>query len=77
MPEITGRRRSRPNASSGQQTVYNHPVRILIAEDSADNRILVKAYLKGCPYTLTFVEDGRGAVDEFTHRSFDLVLMDI
>ncbi len=64
-------------ASTVQQPARNHPIRILIAEDSADNRILVQAYLKGGPYILTFVDDGQAAVDEVTRRSFDLVLMDV
>jgi CheY-like chemotaxis protein/HPt (histidine-containing phosphotransfer) domain-containing protein len=57
-------------------------LRILIAEDSSDNRLLLRAYLKQTPYTLTFVEDGERAVDEFEDAQFhnagyDLVLMDI
>jgi CheY-like chemotaxis protein len=58
------------------------PLRILIAEDSSDNRLLLRAYLKQTPYRLTFVEDGERAVEEFkngksNNGSFDLVLMDI
>ena len=58
------------------------PLRILIAEDSSDNRLLLRAYLKQTPYRLTFVEDGERAVEEFKNAksnngSFDLVLMDI
>jgi PAS domain S-box-containing protein len=50
---------------------------ILVAEDSADNRLLVRAYLKGSPHQLQFAEDGRSAVDHFATGNFDLVLMDI
>jgi CheY-like chemotaxis protein len=69
-----------PSTSStppSPQSASQLPLRILIAEDSPDNRILVQAYLKGGPYILTFAEDGQAAVDEFSHRPFDLVLMDI
>ncbi len=52
-------------------------VRILIAEDSSDNRLLVQAYLKGSPHVLTFAEDGKAAVDRFGASEFDLVLMDM
>ena len=53
-------------------------LKILIAEDSADNRLLVQAYLRGSPHGLTFVEDGEAAVKEFTEgRYFDLILMDM
>jgi CheY-like chemotaxis protein len=52
-------------------------VRILIAEDSSDNRLLVQAYLKGSPHLLTFAEDGKVAVNRFAALEFDLVLMDM
>ena len=52
-------------------------MQILLAEDSPDNRLLVKAYLKGSPHRLTVVEDGKSAVDHFAAGTFDLILMDI
>jgi PAS domain S-box-containing protein len=52
-------------------------LRILIAEDSSDNRLLLEAYLKGTPHRVTFVEDGKAAVDRFSSPEFDLVLMDV
>jgi PAS domain S-box-containing protein len=51
--------------------------RILIAEDSLDNQFLLQAYLKGGPYAVSFVADGRAAVKEFQEGAFDLVLMDM
>jgi PAS domain S-box-containing protein len=60
-----------------EQADRDNPVRILVAEDSPDNRILVQAYLKGGAYDVTFVEDGQAAVEEFSIQSFDLVLMDV
>jgi signal transduction histidine kinase/CheY-like chemotaxis protein/HPt (histidine-containing phosphotransfer) domain-containing protein len=53
------------------------PLRILVADDSADNRLLIEMYLKETPYSLTFAEDGQDAVDKFQETNFDLVLMDI
>jgi PAS domain S-box-containing protein len=53
------------------------PLRILVAEDSQDNRLLVQVYMKGSPHTLTFAGDGKQAVDQFEADSFDLVLMDM
>ena len=54
-----------------------YPMSILVAEDSADNRLLIQAYMKGNPHTLTFVEDGKAALDESATGNFGLILMDI
>ena len=51
--------------------------RILIAEDSEDNRFLLQVYLKDMPHQLTFEEDGKAAVDRFATSEFDLILMDV
>jgi PAS domain S-box-containing protein len=54
--------------------------RLLVAEDSDDNRLLVEHLLLDGPYDLTFVGDGGAAVDAVTAAGpggFDLVLMDI
>jgi PAS domain S-box-containing protein len=67
---------SRPQAAA-QAPAGKRPLEILVAEDSPDNRMLVEAYLKDLPDTLTFVEDGQAAVDRFTSGTFDLVLMDL
>ncbi|MGH9592176.1 MAG: PAS domain S-box protein, partial [Bryobacteraceae bacterium] len=53
------------------------PLRILVAEDSADNRLLVQLYLKRYSDDLTFVENGKDAVERFEANRFDLVLMDM
>ena len=52
-------------------------LRILVAEDAPDNRLLLQAYLKSSPHLLTFAEDGQSACDEFAAGRFDLVLMDV
>jgi two-component system, sensor histidine kinase and response regulator len=51
--------------------------RILVAEDSPDNRLVIAAYLRHEPYRLDFAEDGRQAFEKFTANLYDLVLMDI
>jgi PAS domain S-box-containing protein len=55
----------------------NRPLRILMADDSQDNRALIRAYLKKTPYHLEEAEDGQEAIDKFVAGKFDLVLMDI
>jgi signal transduction histidine kinase/CheY-like chemotaxis protein len=53
------------------------PARILVAEDSPDNRLLISAYLKDTQCQLDFAENGEVAVEKFITNSYDLVLMDI
>jgi CheY-like chemotaxis protein len=55
----------------------DRPLRILIVDDSHDNRALIEAYLKKTPYLLIEAEDGQQAIDKFIAGRFDLVLMDI
>jgi len=64
-------------SANRKETAPVKPLRILVAEDSADNRLLVQLYLKGSPHQLTFAEDGKVAVDLFAAGSFDVVLMDV
>jgi signal transduction histidine kinase/CheY-like chemotaxis protein len=53
------------------------PLKILLVDDSADNRLLVLAYLKRHPYQIESAEDGLTAVDKFKAGRFDLVLLDM
>ena len=58
--------------------IIDRPLRILFADDSTDNRTLVRAFLKKTPYRLEEVENGRQAIDGFIAAgNYDLVLMDI
>ena len=57
-------------------------LRILLAEDSDDNVLLLQAYLRESPHHLERVENGEEAVERFQQagrgeESFDLVLMDV
>jgi PAS domain S-box-containing protein len=57
--------------------LVNKPLRILLAEDSADNRLLIQAYLKNTPYRLDNAENGEVAVRKFATGHYDVILMDI
>jgi signal transduction histidine kinase len=51
--------------------------RILLADDSEDNRTLIRYYLKKLPYELDFAENGEAALRKFQTERYDLVLMDL
>jgi CheY-like chemotaxis protein len=54
------------------------PLRILIAEDTEDNRILLRHYLAGQPLEIEFAGNGAEAVEAVRRPGdFDLILMDI
>ena len=53
------------------------PLRILLADDSPDNRLLIDAYLKNMPYRIDHAENGAIAIEMAGRNAYDLVLMDI
>jgi len=52
------------------------PLRILLAEDSPDNRTITLAYLEATPYQVDVAENGAIACRMFEAGHYDLVLMD-
>jgi PAS domain S-box-containing protein len=52
------------------------PLRILLVEDSVDNRTIAMAYLRSTPHQIDIAENGAVAYDKFTTGRYDLVLMD-
>jgi CheY-like chemotaxis protein len=53
------------------------PLRILLADDSADNRLLIRSYLKTTPYQLDVAENGKIAAEKCKAGRYDLILMDV
>ena len=53
------------------------PLKILLADDNEDNRLLIQAYLKKTPHQIDIAETGQIAFDKFTIKTYDLVLMDM
>src|SRR3954452_19069425 len=51
-------------------------LRILLVEDSPDNRTITVAYMKDTPYRVDIAENGAIALEKFTAGPYDLVLMD-
>jgi len=66
-------------AATLEATGAQHPapaLRILLVEDSADNRTIAMAYLRSTPHDIDIAENGSVAYDRFTAGRYDLVLMD-
>jgi len=57
--------------------IETRPLKILLADDSPDNRLLVNAYFKTMPYAVDEAENGAVAVEMFKAGNYDLILMDI
>ena len=53
------------------------PLKVLVAEDNAINRLLMVKLLRKLGHQACEVEDGKAAVEQVRHDSFDLILMDI
>jgi PAS domain S-box-containing protein len=51
-------------------------LRILLVEDSPDNRTITLAYLEDTPYRIDIAENGAVAYEKFIAGAYDLVLMD-
>ncbi len=63
------------NSNSSDQGISKY--RLLLVDDSEENRMLVQAYLKSEPYHVQTASNGRDAVDLIHKNQFDLVLMDV
>jgi CheY-like chemotaxis protein/HPt (histidine-containing phosphotransfer) domain-containing protein len=66
-----------PTAAAATPVVDHRGRRILLVEDSADNRVLVLSYLRGTPCQVDVAENGQIAVEKFIAGHYDLVLMDV
>ncbi|HLW70629.1 MAG TPA: response regulator [Candidatus Binataceae bacterium] len=51
--------------------------RVLLVEDSPDNRLLIRAYLRHQPHLIDEAEDGEVGVRKFAQGAYDIVLMDL
>ena len=53
------------------------PLHILVADDSEDNRLVIRAYLRGTPYRIDYAEDGASALEKLKTRTYDLAFVDV
>jgi hypothetical protein len=68
---------SKPSRTVASETKSFHGVRLLVAEDSPDNKLLIERMLIPLGPTIEFAENGEDAVEKALNGDFDLVLMDI
>ncbi|HMS82846.1 MAG TPA: response regulator [Nitrospira sp.] len=57
--------------------MVSRPFRVLLVEDSPDNQLLIRSYLKQTDYLVDVADHGGVAVEKFKTTHYDLVLMDI
>jgi len=72
IPHTTG---SAPATSS--PATEARALRILLVEDSPDNQVLIRSYLKQTPYRLDIANHGGIALELFKNGHYDLILMDM
>jgi PAS domain S-box-containing protein len=65
------------NAAAKAVRMVESGARILVAEDNAENQILIRAYLENLDVSLTFANDGVEAAEMRRQGDYDLVLMDL
>jgi len=56
---------------------YRRPLKILLADDSTDTVLLIRALLKDAPWGIDSADSGRAALEMAVSRSYDLILMDL
>ncbi|MFO0707938.1 MAG: response regulator [Nitrospira sp.] len=66
-----------PEPVAAPTTEPAHPLRVLLVEDSPDNQLLVRSYLKSTPHRLDLADNGAIAVEKFKTGHYDLILMDM
>ncbi len=52
-------------------------LRVLLAEDSPDNQLIVSLMLKAADAEVAVVDNGQAVLDQLQRQSYDVVLMDI
>lgn len=64
--------------ASGGRAENPSSLRLLLVEDSEDNRVLIQSYIRKMPYYVDVAENGYMAVQMYTGGgSYDLILMDM
>ncbi len=54
-----------------------HPLRLLVVDDSENNRFVVATFLKDAPCIIDEADNGKAAVDRYASTPYTMVLLDI
>jgi CheY-like chemotaxis protein len=76
-PVVSAATDSPPSAATMEVIAAERPLRVLLVDDSADNRMLIQAYLKKLPYEIDTAEDGLAGFARVREKEYDVVLMDM
>ena len=66
-----------PDTAVPEHTTQSTSLRVLLVEDSADNQLLIRSYLKNTSHRLEIADNGAIAVEKFKNGHYDLILMDM
>jgi PAS domain S-box-containing protein len=66
-----------PDVTRNELTAIGPARKILLVEDSSDNRMLIRNYLRLSDYLIDEAIDGNSAIGKFMSDRYDVVLMDI
>ncbi len=75
--QIQTARATNPPAPNEVGKLDGRELNILLADDSADNRLLVRSFFKNLSLKFEDAENGRIAVDKWRAAKYDLIIMDI
>lgn len=76
-PDLNSQVEKKTTSSAWQVQFPVHRFRILLVDDSEDNRVLMIHYLKNLPFDCDEAVNGQEAVDKFKDNRYDLIFMDI
>lgn len=66
-----------PNSVTDSKNEEQRKLNVLVADDDAGNRDLVKAYFEDFPWNVTFTNDGQEALAAYENHQPDIVIADL
>lgn len=66
-----------PNYTRAEDTHCLSGLKVLLADDSPDNQLIVSFMLKSAGAEVAVVDNGQAALDQLREKKYDVVLMDL